>query len=638
METVGQRLLRAQELALRADTRIDRLNLDALNRRIPDIDVAEAITQAQIILVIEGAASLELDIYDPDLALEGSGALGPNEHGHLRDIRVTVDGLGYRLTAIRRSDETLHLTLEDEAVQRLRRPTKPLTASRGSKTRGQFIEMLVKDVAGNSRLALIPFESPEKSVRQPVAAPDIPDTSDKDTADTGSGGFDRGAKITVKGLPADAEQKRNIRIALRVADEENAGPKATLALIVAGIGESSFRRKSTQPRTKAHGVFQLIPATADSLGLDPEDTEATARHFLRNGYYKYGGAIKLARENASMSVGEIVSKVEGSDAGGGFYQAYAAEARDIVTAWNPGARNNSSSDRVLISKQYQFTRGTNGERESSWDAALRLAEEVRWRFFVAAGVAAFYSDDRLLANPASIVIERDDPGVLGFTWDMDHGKLASNVEIRAIANRWSAAPGAVVVLRDFGLATGRWLTERVEQDVLSNETTLTLYKPLSPRKEPAHEIHEGDQPKHTPSGAKPRTTSTGLTYPLSTHGTKGGGPEDHAKRAFGNWQSDNAIDILVAQGTEVLAVDDAEIVKLGGAWRGGKGNPDGFNVTLKTDDNEWFYTHLRYRSPKLKVGGRVRAGDHLGGSGAANAVNHLHIACKTGNPVELLGV
>jgi hypothetical protein len=545
MDTIGSRLVAAQELALRADSHVDRLNLNAL-RSGTTIDIASAITAAKVIFVIEGAATLELDVYDPNLVFESSGVIGPNEHGHLRDVRVSLDGLLYDLTAISRADETLHLTFEDMAVAQLRRPTKPKTASRGSVTRAQFIESLIKDVPGNSRLGLIPFESPERSTTQPIAAADIPNSSDNDTQDSNSGGFDQGTKITVKGIPADGEQKRNIRIVLRVADEENAGPKATLALVIAGIGESSFRRKSTQPNTKAHGVFQLLPATASSLGLDPEDTEATARHFLRNGYYKYGGAIKIARENPGWSAAAITTAVEGSydppTAGEAYYGPFRDEAASIIAAWNSGSSSNPSTERVLNSKQYQFTRGTDGERESSWTAAMRLAEEVRWRFFTAAGIAAFYSDDRLMMNPASTVIDRGAPEILGFNWDVDHGKLASNVEIHAIANRWSVAPGGVVALRDFGLATGCWLVERAEQDILTSDTTLTLYKPLASRKEPAHEVTEinkksSSKPASPPSSGGPETN--GEAGPGPAYDARGVKASAAASSRLKQWRNPN---------------------------------------------------------------------------------------------------
>lgn len=131
--------------------------------------------------------------------------------------------------------------------------------------------------------------------------------------------------------------------------------------------------------------------------------------------------------------------------------------------------------------------------------------------------------------------------------------------------------------------------------------------------------------------------ASGLQYPLGARGKSLGGVAAHKARAWGNWQSDQAVDIGVPMGVPVYAVADARVTKLGGAWNGGSGNPEGFNVTLQTSDNQWFYTHLKSRVA-LRVGQNVTGGQLLGTSGAANGVNHLHIASMTGDPEALLGV
>lgn len=141
----------------------------------------------------------------------------------------------------------------------------------------------------------------------------------------------------------------------------------------------------------------------------------------------------------------------------------------------------------------------------------------------------------------------------------------------------------------------------------------------------------------TEGGGSFQSGDEGLTYPLERKGHSLGGVAAHMQRAWGNWQSDNAVDIGVPRGLKVYAVADGQIVKLGGAWNGGSGNPDGYNITLRTASNSWFYTHLQSRV-NLTVGRRVKAGDVLGHSGAANGVNHLHIACEHGDPEKMLGV
>jgi murein DD-endopeptidase MepM/ murein hydrolase activator NlpD len=88
-------------------------------------------------------------------------------------------------------------------------------------------------------------------------------------------------------------------------------------------------------------------------------------------------------------------------------------------------------------------------------------------------------------------------------------------------------------------------------------------------------------------------------------------------------------------GVRVLAIEAGTIVRLGGQWRGGQGNPDGFNVTIKAWRRSWFYTHLESRE-NLTVGQRVNAGDLLGRSGAANGVPHLHLGLDHGNPEAII--
>jgi murein DD-endopeptidase MepM/ murein hydrolase activator NlpD len=140
------------------------------------------------------------------------------------------------------------------------------------------------------------------------------------------------------------------------------------------------------------------------------------------------------------------------------------------------------------------------------------------------------------------------------------------------------------------------------------------------------------------TGGSPSGQAAAVGYPLGAKGTFGGGPGEgtHAwGGTFNNWQSCNAVDILVPNGTSVFAVDDGTISRVGGSYSGGSARTDGFTCHLKTKDNEWFYQH----NTRLIVtdGQKVKKGDPMGLSGSGNGVPHLHIACTTGNPVKLIG-
>jgi murein DD-endopeptidase MepM/ murein hydrolase activator NlpD len=124
-----------------------------------------------------------------------------------------------------------------------------------------------------------------------------------------------------------------------------------------------------------------------------------------------------------------------------------------------------------------------------------------------------------------------------------------------------------------------------------------------------------------------RTNAAGSgNYPLAAHGLIIGTPY-HGTHTRGNWQSDNALDIRIAVGTPVLALDDGVIVK---TYKSPSGVTAGWQVTLRGGTNAWFYGHLTTVS--VRAGDRVRKGQAIGTSGSANGVPHLHVGQQFGTP------
>ena len=119
------------------------------------------------------------------------------------------------------------------------------------------------------------------------------------------------------------------------------------------------------------------------------------------------------------------------------------------------------------------------------------------------------------------------------------------------------------------------------------------------------------------------TTASG-TYPLAAHGPIIGTPY-HGTHTRGNWQSDNALDIAIPNGTPVIALADGVIVK---TFKSASGVTAGWQVTLRGASNAWFYGHLT--TVRVKAGDRVRKGQTIGTSGSANGVAHLHIGQQFG--------
>lgn len=151
---------------------------------------------------------------------------------------------------------------------------------------------------------------------------------------------------------------------------------------------------------------------------------------------------------------------------------------------------------------------------------------------------------------------------------------------------------------------------------------------------------EGEAPRARPrrsgrSGGKPGGGSYGSPGRKGPATAKPGsliGTPYAGTHSLGNWQSDNAVDVGVPNGTPILAIADGVVQKTGGSANP-NGRFGGFNFTLDGSDNSYFYTHLS--KLKVKPGQRVRKGQVLGYSGSANGVEHLHLGTKRGDPRKI---
>lgn len=146
-------------------------------------------------------------------------------------------------------------------------------------------------------------------------------------------------------------------------------------------------------------------------------------------------------------------------------------------------------------------------------------------------------------------------------------------------------------------------------------------------------IHVGPLPKGGGAGKPqtPKERSYGYSYPLSRRGKIIGTPYK-GTHTLGNWQSDNAVDIAVPFGTNVLAVAGGNIVKTGGSGNF-SGRFGGYNLTLASPHNAFFYTHLSKIRENIKAGTQVQKAEVIGASGKANGVNHLHFGQQHGSPL-----
>lgn len=493
------------------DLDLEKLVMNWVNERIPDVDVKGAITSITIERTIEGASTIELGISDPDKrifagsrmyepkvkkdkhgrpAVEydffGQRITTPTERG--RAVEIDLDGIVFRLVKVSRTGDNLTLTFEDRVIYWLRRKTGAKRAPRKHITRAQFILGLLREIKAER----VRFVCPDLNAKQPVdqsstatlrigraAASASSNASSRNKTGRGVAPVD----LTVKGAAATAEQRRIGERALAVADELNAGSKATLALMEACIVESGVRNLPYGDSSSV-GVLQLLNIHGSvSTRLN---VEWCVKKFLNDGFTGRGGAISLAKSNPSMSAGQVAQAVQGSQYPDRYDQVQREATRWVNAYGGSGASvaESSAAGGNARYKSYQFARE---EDEDSWTAIQRLAGEVGWRAFMMGRSLFYMSEEDLFRRKPQYAIKPGDDAVLSLDYDVDYGKPVSEARVSVVAGRWKAPPGEPVLVDGFGPPDGRWLVTGWRRSYFSPLVEITLKQPGRELMEPAPE-------------------------------------------------------------------------------------------------------------------------------------------------------
>lgn len=447
--------------------------------------VGNRLLSARLRQGIDGPSTVTIDLWDGDRRVLTAGALGLRVMS--RVARVGLDGITYSIVGVARTGDVLTLTAENQIVQGLKRhgKGKPRRFSRGTYTRAQACASMIRE-AGYPVIVL------DEDRVQPIAGlrklrdelqrarADLAEQEERSAPSSRTTARGLTGTFTIKGETPSSHQRRNVAIALRVAAEERATIRPTLALLVAGIGESDFKDQPNAAGSPYGGVWQARKDRNLS-------TERQAYYFLRGGQgFQQGGAIKLARENPGMSPGEIATRVEASGEPGSFYDAHRFEADVIYTLRNESVVDAGTGGAAWV-REYVFERR---KEESTYTAVRRLLDEVRWRLFVREGVFVIASDPALMRAAASLQLRSGDPAVgdIDFEW---HTSLRENeVTVPVYARRYQADPGEVAIVEDLTDVESRWLIGSVDIDLVDDAapTQLGLVQPQRPAKEPSSEV------------------------------------------------------------------------------------------------------------------------------------------------------
>ena len=119
---------------------------------------------------------------------------------------------------------------------------------------------------------------------------------------------------------------------------------------------------------------------------------------------------------------------------------------------------------------------------------------------------------------------------------------------------------------------------------------------------------------------------SGLAIPVAGI-TQSGLVDTYTQSRGGGARVHNAIDIMAATGTPVVAAAPGTVEKLFFSQGGG-----GISAYVRSEDGQWiyYYAHLDAYAPGLKEGQKVRRGDPIGTVGFTGNANpagpHLHFA------------
>jgi len=470
----------------------DRLGLEppeailsaAFGAGIP-LNLTDAITGATLDRTIDGASTLALTVFDPHGVIVSSKVI-------TKALDLNYAGQWWRLVKVTKSQANVTLTFEDRAVAYLRRHRKYRKVSRNTMTRAQFARALVREVKEEP----ITFVCPEINERQPIGTKQsdnkTPKRSNAKRAAQAQKGIATDAdNLTIKGKRATRLQRANMQRVLDVADTLGAGPKATKALAMAVIQESTVLNL-THGHSSSVGILQLLDTWyggSTSTRGGRRDIEKVCRDFLRTGFAGFGGAMSAAKTWPTYTAAEIAAHVQGNAGGASDYAPWDNEADKWIAAYGGGDASRATSGKPkTYTKRYEFRRGEPGQPEDSWTCLQRLAEEVTWRCFMDKGRLYFMSEDRLIRARPRMTVNETRPGVDWVDFDVDAGKPASSVTVTCRAELWVARIGAVVMLDDIGpVVDGRWLVSEISQDLFDTAVTITLKSREHKLPEPASE-------------------------------------------------------------------------------------------------------------------------------------------------------
>lgn len=294
-----------------------------------------------------------------------------------------------------------------------------------------------------------------------------------------------GGAATVKGVKATPTQLRTIEACLQEGVELGCSRRVLVAVVMCITQESAAMPigHGDAAGPDSRGPFQQREPWGPAV--QRVDPAGSTRLFLTvdkgpgvRGWRAVHGSLKHAPAPLSRAINKVQISAH-PDA----YGRWEAEAAKTVDRFLQGT--DLAGAETGGAARYDFVAGGD---EDWWASTGSLTQDVEWSRWAAGNVLHFVSDRELAAQAPALVMDGDEPWLLGPP-EFDGGPLrpVEQVDLQVAVGEWPVMPGAVVDWRG-GILDGRWIVAAARRPSLDGPAVdVTLRRPRPARPEPAAE-------------------------------------------------------------------------------------------------------------------------------------------------------
>lgn len=452
---------------------LDSFLLDVSSRHKLKVNLADSITEGYIERTMEGASVISVTINDGTREILRSGMFGTKDNKKMPVIDVRVDGVWFRLTEFDKNGHEITLVFEDRIIAFLRLHKHPISASRGSCTRAEFIGRMVHSVKATK----IRYFSPELHKKQPIEGIKEKKKTARERKAELSGGLLATIDLTIKHAAANKSQLEVCEQVLDAGVGMGANTKVLVSSIMCIIQESDAHND------KGHEGVDVGPFNQNGhMGWPASGDVGTDA----KAYFK--AAIASDKGNPGQHISDLVQSVQHSGAGAGKYAPWRQESEKIVEEYGSGTGHSARGRDYIKAFEFHVGPPDGPKGEDYWEGSGRLASEVNWRRFVVGNTLNFVQDKDLMARKPIASFSEDDEGIHEINGSLAANSPTNEATVACRASRWWAPPGSVVIVKNHGPFTGKWLVWKIRRDLKTPNTTVTLRQPEAAKPEKAPEV------------------------------------------------------------------------------------------------------------------------------------------------------